>query len=292
MVKIAGVVVLFHPGPEVVECIRSYVDTVDVLFVMDNSRPPRPETIDTLKREHIRYVPAEKNEGIATALNRSARLALEYGCTHLFMMDQDSVAGPGLVEGFREYLDRHQHQDVGILAPFSVFRNYGRPVGPEAEEEIEQAITGGTLLDLSVYRSVGPFKDSFFIDAVDFEYSLRLRSRGFRLMQINSLRLHQALGHLEERRILFRRVAVYHHEPVRVYYRVRNSLAVSRMYCSVFPWWCIREALITVNALIKILLFERQKREKLKMAWRGLVHFVRRRGGSYEDANASECTLY
>ena len=44
-------------------------------------------------------------------------------------------------------------------------------------------ITSGSLLALAVFRRVGPMREDFFIDAVDFQYCLRLRRHGYKVIE-------------------------------------------------------------------------------------------------------------
>jgi rhamnosyltransferase len=125
--------------------------------------------------------------------------------------------------------------------------------------------------------------DELFIDYVDIEYCLRLQERGFRIVQVGTANLLQALGNLVPKRLFFWRVASTNHPPIRAYYRFRNRLIVISEYFTRFPAWSTKELMLTGNELVKILLFEYERMEKLKMAFMGMAHFFARKHGKLRD---------
>ncbi len=280
--RIGAVVVLYRPPGEVLRNIDSYLPQVDVLFAVDNSDRPDEDRIGPLRRRgNVVYLWNGMNVGLAKALNIGAARAMEHGCQFLLMMDQDSVASSNLVSEFIAYCSGHPLKDIGLLAPWHAYRNYDRPPEGSNVREIEMTITSGTMLNLDAYRAAGPFMDELFIDYVDFEYCLRLRTLGFRIIQLSDAVLDHALGNTVARNFLFRRVAVYNHEPVRVYYRFRNRLRVAWLYCRRYPGWSMRELVLLANEVVKILCFEERKAAKCRMAFRGIVDFILNRSGKY-----------
>jgi rhamnosyltransferase len=284
MVRIAGVVVLYNPREDVLGSIGSYISQIEVLFAVDNSEHPDPAVTDRIRNAgNVVYLWNGGNAGIAAALNIGASLALERGFDFLLMMDQDSIASANLVSAFSEFLSRHSARNIGILSPCHQYENYEKPAEPPGPKEVFLAITSGTLLNLIAYRAAGRFMDELIIDYVDFEYCMRLRTHGYKVIQLGNAFLRQRLGNLLPRRFVYRRVAVMRYPPVRVYYRFRNRLVLSAKYMKKFPLWSILELRLTVNELVKIICFEKEKLEMCRMAFRGIADFLLHRLGKYED---------
>ena len=101
--------------------------------------------------------------------------------------------------------------------------------------------------------------EKLFIDYVDFEYCLRLRLNGFKIIQLNNITLYQELGNMVTKRILFWKVGISNHSPQRIYYRVRNRLFVSSKYFLHFPIWSIMQMAYLWIEFGKIVLFEDNK---------------------------------
>ena len=101
--SIAGVVVLFDPEENVVENINSYLDQIDLLFIVDNSKNFNETIADYYKNNSkVEYVYNGENLGIAAALNVGVKKAVGEGFKYLLTMDQDSKVPPDLVKNLLE----------------------------------------------------------------------------------------------------------------------------------------------------------------------------------------------
>lgn len=79
-------------------------------------------------------------------------------------------------------------------------------------------VTSGSLLPLTAYERVGPFREDFFIDAIDYVFCMRARAKGFRVVKVCRLGMTHCLGHMTKHRVLGIRVETYNYSPVRRYY--------------------------------------------------------------------------
>jgi rhamnosyltransferase len=76
----AGVVILYRPQVDVVENIRSYLDDVGLLVIVDNSPVALPEILELSRSSgKIVYHGGRVNRGIAAALNIGAEEAMSRG---------------------------------------------------------------------------------------------------------------------------------------------------------------------------------------------------------------------
>ena len=73
--KLAGVVVVYNPGDGVLNSINSYIDDLDILYVVDNSSFDNTKLFNNDK---IKYIPNMDNMGIAKALNVEPYMLLYY----------------------------------------------------------------------------------------------------------------------------------------------------------------------------------------------------------------------
>jgi GT2 family glycosyltransferase len=72
----------------------------------------------------------------------------------------------------------------------------------ERFEEKLVVITSGNLLKVSAFERIGGFREDLFIDSVDFDFCLRLKKSGYRIMRCNQAILYHSLG--ERKEIQFR----------------------------------------------------------------------------------------
>lgn len=133
---------------------------------------------------------------------------------------------------------------------------------------------------MSVVRDNGYFEDGFFIDAVDFEYCLRLRSRGLHIEECNRAVLLHSLTtpkiHRFRDRYLFQS---NNYSPMRRYYQQRNNIWMARQYWTRFPFFCFKLCFNGLKDCVKIMIGEEDKGTKLQACFRGIEDGIRGRMG-------------
>lgn len=275
--KIAAVVVLYHPTSDVLANIRSWFGQVESIYAVDNSEGDTPAAVSAIAElDKVTLVSNRGNEGIARALNIGAQRALAEGFDFLLTMDQDSSAAPDMVARMLACLAGRGVAQVGIVSPFHVTKS-GHLPGRDVCQDVMTPMTSGCLLNLAVYRAVGPFRDDFFIDFVDNEYCLRLRKHGFGVYRANRARLEHSVGDTHK----YGPFIATNHSPLRRYYKTRNRFLVFREYRKDFPGHCLFDLVRLAKEIASIILFEREKLAKLRMMWRGWRDFRQGKFGKY-----------
>ena len=276
---ICAVVVTYFPKAGCAENLAALAPQVGRLVIFDNgssaeSLAPVEAAAQQLGATLTRFT---SNLGIATALNAGLRFAREHGFLWLATFDQDSRCTPGMIEEMtRAFESFPQPQTVAIISACHVERRLGFAIRERGEavgegwRVIPSTMTSGNLLNVAIATAVGGFDDSLFIDYVDHELCLRLRSHGYRILEATRARLLHSLGSIERRLLLFIRVTVTNHPVVRHYYRTRNRLIVWRQYWKREPLWAIRDIRRFLLETVCVVLYEQQARAKVPMIVRGL----------------------
>ncbi len=303
--RVFAVVVAYQPDTGV---LRALLDVLlaqtDGVLVVDNT-PADDRRVETLcaalPHDALRLIRLGENLGIAHALNVGIGAALTTGATHVLLSDQDSLPAPGMVAALLAAMDDLQHagQRVGAVGPTYTDRHtditfpfqtevqgkffYGHR-RPDATHPIIEAltlITSGTLIPASVLREVGPMREDFFIDHVDIEWSHRARAAGFSLFGVGAAAMFHSMGDhmLRSWRLGWRNESAY--SPVRVYYRIRNFVALCRMP-RIRRRWKLRSAVYWVYFVYVQTVFGQQRLAALRMAARGLRDGLRGRMGPWQ----------
>ncbi|MCH8034639.1 MAG: glycosyltransferase [Bacteroidetes bacterium] len=281
--KIAGVVILFNPDKSVIDNIRTYIDKLDILFVIDNSETVDEDIIQELKKnKKILYIPNNCNLGIAAALNTGVNCALDRGYKWLFTFDQDSKVSPTMIKSMIDFLNDNDTSNIGIISPFHSYNDYRPPPNNSRYSDVLIVPTSGNLLNLNSYIRIGPFLEELFIDYVDIEFCLRLHLNGYTIIRLNTAILLHKLGELKKKRFLHRYIAVTNHNAERMYYRVRNRFYVINKYKYKYPLYCLSVLKQTLGDVVKIIIYESDKIYKLKMMLLGSFHYI---AGKYGKIN-------
>jgi rhamnosyltransferase len=265
--SIAAVVVLYRPGQSALDNIESYRDQVAAVFAVDNTEQSDDEFVAALEAlPGLHYLANGANLGIATALNIGSRAARDAGFAWVLTMDQDSTGTPGMVATLLHCamadptiaLVSPVHQQVG-----------GNP--REAEpgcRDVLTAMTSGNAVSLAALERVGWFMDELFIDEVDSELCLRLLRNGLRVVQAGAAELIHRVGSVKRHRFPLPSYTS-NHSASRRYYIARNRAFVSRMYAHDYPQYRRAVVSATIKDVIKIVLYEHGKAQKLHMMWHG-----------------------
>jgi rhamnosyltransferase len=234
--RIAAVVILFHPPQSFISNLNSYYDYLDRIFVFDNTEAD-PLLKDVLQQlPKVEYYHDNNNEGIAKRLNAGAEKAMQQGFSWMLTMDQDSFFAGTM----GDYLNCfHEFRDKENVALFGT--KYGRSTLDVSRKclpaEIHELITSGTLVNLSLFKEIGKFDEALFIDSVDHDYCIRAKSFGYSLTRFSNICLSHELGkkvYASSIKTLFlikKEKAI--HSPLRCYYMYRNLLYLEKKYAGV-----------------------------------------------------------
>jgi rhamnosyltransferase len=283
--------VTYNPDPALERNIRALLSQVDRLIVVDNhSEPPARAFLAGIAAAcGFEVIWNSENLGLATALNSGIRRALESNDYQwIATFDQDSRVSPGFIETMLKTCAACPFRDqVALIAPYHLLfpedpaaRALQAQLSPPFRERLA-VMQSGSLLSQAGLRRVGLLDESFFIDYVDFELCLRLRKHGFRIIEaVNAVLVHK-LGTPTSHTVLRTTYVVFNHPPLRRYYIARNRLRVYCRYLSFDPGWVCRDAWYWFKEVIKLLLFERDRGQKLRYMARGAWHALRGRTGVY-----------
>jgi rhamnosyltransferase len=273
--RVLGVVVAFHPTEEIREHLRVLARQVERVVVVDNTPGSGPVSFAAANLPpNVSWRPLGDNRGIARALNVGVDEAEQERFDWLVAFDQDT----GIEEGYVARLLARAGSDpgVGMVVPRLASDRTPAPSG-----EVRRAITSGSLTRVAAFARAGPYREEFFIDAVDFEFCIRLRRAGYRILQDGDTVLRHAVGSPRAGSIAGVQVVTSNHAAVRRYYKVRNRVVLVREHFLDEPAWLSREILSTGWEVLKVLLLEEDRGEKLSMMARGAVDGLRGRLGRW-----------
>jgi rhamnosyltransferase len=291
---VCAVVVTFHPDESVLERLETMRSQSGMLLIVDNGSDEG--TLASLRgwserNPGVELIPQGRNIGLASALNVGLGRALDRGFEYAVTYDQDSVPAADMVRGLIKCQREHPRPErLAVIGPTIVDRNapiesyrwlasdprfpllFERvAVEHGCRDDVTFVITSGSLMPLTVFRELGPLREDLFIDYVDHEYCLRARAEGYRILATGNARLLHALGDKRELRLGTYAVRPTFHGAERLYYIYRNRLPLLRRYGLREPHWVVFDVLATTHNLLRVALFENERRRKLAAAFQGTV---------------------
>lgn len=304
--KIYAVIVAYVPDENALtSLIKRFSDQVSRIVIVDNSPKNDDRLIQQIVRSQLALdqfsiVRLGDNFGIATALNVGIEIARSEGAEFVVLSDQDSLPAadmvPNLIAAFYAltakgiqagavgptFTDVHTELTYPFQAhiPGKFFYGHTHATPENPHIEAITLITSGTLIPLTVFDTVGTMREDFFIDHVDIEWCHRARAHGYKIYGTGRARMAQRMG--DERLKIWagrwRFESAY--SPLRIYYRLRNFMALLRL--DYIDWrWKTRNGLYWAKTIYAHTLFGEQKLKSLQMALKGIWHGIRGRMGRY-----------
>jgi GT2 family glycosyltransferase len=244
-VSIASVTTAYNSAQELVQHLEALLQQkrpLQEIIVVDNASTDETSSLIAVRYPHVTLLRMAENQGTGGALATGlAYAALEKKHDWIWMFDQDSVPGS---DALKLMLDEARHLDsasseIGVLATLPVNPNMevsstpwlwrNRFVKPPAEFlnspilYADMVITSGSMVRREVIEKIGLPRSDFFIDFVDYEYCLRARSHGYKIVVITRAKLHHQVGKARTLRFLLGRKHLWsEHRPFREYYYSRN----------------------------------------------------------------------
>jgi rhamnosyltransferase len=274
--RIAAVVTAYHPDARLAAVVEAALGSCVEVIVVDNTPEGSDSESAAILDERVRVLRSGQNHGLAGALNIGIR-RLSDDIDAVLFLDQDSVLTPDVVHALAAHLS---DPTIGMATPTpwdeAHGKNYETFSGRHSEvSDRVFAITSGMLVRRGLLDVVGEFREEFFVDYVDLEYSLRLRRTGARIVQDKRIKLPHSIGERREHRFLFAKVLVTHHPAWRHYWTARNGQILTREQFRHFPGWGVTNMLFIVRCAVQSALFEDGRRTHVKALLRGFRDGVR-----------------
>lgn len=282
--KIAALYVLYNPDwGYLINSIESIKDKVDYIFYYANSQIAYSDRKKLLSIKHqSKILGNENNNGIAVALNELCRNAISEGYKWAITMDQDSIMPSYFIDEYEKFIIDNNNNRIGIVCPnFTIGKNSEVEI-KDMSMNLDKTITSGACMNLDVFKVVNGFRDDLFIDAVDTEYSWKIRLAGFKIIRLMWLVLEHHIGEHPFFITLFgkRILGVDNHNYLRCYYITRNTLLINREYKELLPK-SVKNNRKAFKLFIKVLFFEKDKVRKIRSIFYGIIDYKKNKLGKY-----------
>jgi GT2 family glycosyltransferase len=242
--SVASVTVAYNAArvlPRQMEALLRQSRSLQEIVVVDNASTDGTSALLAERYPQVTILKMPENLGMGGALAVGlAYASLEKRHDWIWTFDGDSIpnddALQALLEGAESLGDGES--EAGIAAALPVHRETGDCyypllwrdgfVKPSAEllrQPIwfaDLVISSGCMMRRSVVEKVGLPRADFFIDFVDFEYCLRVRSHGYKIAVITQAKVAHEIGKARRVWLPGYTRAWPNHAPFREYYMSRN----------------------------------------------------------------------
>lgn len=290
--KICGIIVTFNPEEVFRRVLISAYAQLDEIIIVDNasndeSGPLIKKIFDETSDQSYEQEGQTKisvffnsvNEGLSKAYNRALKKGETAQCDFYLFLDQDSLPNPGAVRHLKEEYNRLSSvTNVGALncvnaEPIHTISdkmrdNYyakmyrkGKLLSDGNTQEILLCLNSGLFINKDIFKKIGKFDESHFVDSIDHDFSFRLLSHNLKIFMVKNAVISHTLGSEGEIKIGGKTVKTRLHSPERSYYLVRDTIITIRKHFFKFPFLSLFLAVSLFRLFLKsFMLKDRKKR--------------------------------
>jgi rhamnosyltransferase len=290
--SVCAVIVTYGPDSTILDQISKILRQVQGLVVVDNgSNHDELVPLRTASSNlGFHLIENGENLGVAEALNQGVRWAKSQHYPWVVLFDQDSgITDRFINQMFQALRTQPDEERVGAIHPRYVDPKMLEAQVPRAADGSPVLpMTSGTLMPVWIFEKIGWFASEYFIDVVDWEYSFRIRTRGFLVVDASDAKLLHSPGNPTMTTILGRTIRYSQHDALRRYYISRNSIAFYRKYVFCFPKWILNAAYRQLLETLVCLIADKDRacqfRSFLLGTWDGLTGRMGKRESLHEPS--------
>lgn len=226
----------------------------------------------------------KNNDGIPLSLNIGFEIAKKKGYLWAMVFDDDTIVYPDMVERLLTNL-----KSIKNGKPIAMSAMSWTEIGHCSQKNVvkslpawmeKRAVIGsGCLYSLKAHDVIGPFPDNYFLGCTDYEYCLRARAKGFRIIRFSEIGFQQRLGKPSIRRWGPFSFKIYNYSAPRYYYEFRNNLMNIRANWFRDPFYVAAVLFYLLKRFLIVGLFEKDGRQKNRLMLMGFWHGIIKRMG-------------
>jgi GT2 family glycosyltransferase len=243
-VSIASVTVAYNDAsvlPRQIEALLRQTRPLEEIVIVDNASVDGTCALLAKRYPQVTVLHMPGNLGVGGAVAAGLTYAaLQKRHDWVLTLDADSAPDPDMLEALVEGIEFLADTDpaVGIVAPLCVHRETGTCYPPlfwregfvKPPAEIvrkpvwfaDLVMGSGCTVRREVVEEVGVPRADFFMYFLDYEYCLRVRSRGYKVAIVTRSKLGHEVGRARKVRLPGYSALWADHEPWHEYYMSRN----------------------------------------------------------------------
>lgn len=286
---IAGIIISYQPNiDDLYSSVQNLKEEVDLIILVENGsdKDTQIKIKNSIKDQKIEILIQEENKGLGFAQNLGIQHGLKKGVEYFLFLDDDSTLTKGsskqLIWALKSnpnlgiaacniiHKDSNKIQKYWIRTKF-FYKRIDFSKKEEKFQNVNTVISSGSMIPRRVIEQCGLFREDYFIDYIDIEYCLRIRSNGYTISVIRNAELIHRLGNTKS--IQIGRLLEIHptfHNPSRRFFMIRNRIWTWKTYMLSFPGWFLIDFSNFIFDNMRVLLFENNKFQNLIQIFKGL----------------------
>ena len=274
---ISAVVVLYDPEQIVFDNIKTYIDHIDRLYIIDNSTKEHSLLKKFSDFTNIDIVYSGDNIGVSKALNLALDKAYSDHCKWLMTLDQDTSFKHDDIHLFLQDFDTLENEKIALVSP--LHNNKFTTIQKDnVFSNKEYVMTSANIVNVSIAREVGGYDEKLFIDEVDHEFCFRLKKHGYTILVHNAIAVNHSLGSKNKDH---ENITIY--DSIRLYYMTRNYLYLKKKYYYQYQDFFKQRDGYMMKFFKNQLFYGENPLKNIRMIFRGILDYKRNQFGQFKN---------
>ncbi len=263
-----SIIVTYNPDIDrLSKNIGIVIKQVNKIIIVDNNSSNINEIENLVSREeyseygHITLIENAENRGLAYALNEGFKIAITESANWVLTLDQDSLVPDDYIKLCSRYFDI---PEIGIITCGYFEEGSGISVKNENAKSyftfVKRSITSAAVVRIEAYLKCGGYDNNLFTDYVDFDFSIRVRNKGYYILYMNDVLFSHQLGDSRAVNFLFWKFRYSSHSVKRERLIARSIVIFAKKYKE----GIIFDYLSLGKHLFCILFYDSEKFNKIK----------------------------
>ncbi len=255
---ILGIIVTYNPNFEnFFKNFKSILPQVDYLLIFDNNSSNKEELNKLESFENVGLFFSDFNVGLGCAYNYAIK---NFKFDYLVTFDQDTFLSDFCIKNLMSHFS---NPNLGIIGPSFSFSNFNK----SAVSDVTVLIQSCSIFKSEIFKNVGMFNESYFIDSLDFEFCLRAKAKGYQIIRDNCVYIYHELGKSNKTLGL----NYTSHNEIRNFFIARNHVDLTIRFFFKFPIFIFKKNIFFLLHLCQLIILERNL-NKIKLFCIGLIN--------------------
>ena len=239
--KCYGVIAARNPDPAVLyHAISSIYRDVSGIFLIDNASLNYNEYLSKISQLQcdITIIHNPQNVGLTVQLNQGIAECIRIGADVVFILTQDTIMPTEGLRKLLKFYNDNSQLNIGVLGAKCIVNVKQIDSSPAKEySKVKMLMSTAILVPVSTFKTVGEYREDFFIYYEDDEFCHRVRKSGKSIVQLNTVQAKHSEG--DARVTIFnpfrlKFVSSTARKPNMIYYIARNGIYFSMYECHSF----------------------------------------------------------
>ena len=216
--------VLYKPNFDQIAKVKKSIEYFSKVVIVDNS-PNSNESFFSIKNNFV-YFNFPSNLGLAAGLNFGFK---QFDLNHFkfcVYFDQDTDIPDDINEKYIDVITKYEKKDVAVFSPLYIIDRKKVPLLEKRYSFTKLIMTSASVFNLEIMHKINFFDERYFLDCVDYEYSLKSVKNGYCNLIYHGYAIKHNPGITKKKF----NIRYGYMTPDRFYYQIRNLKLLFKDY--------------------------------------------------------------